>query len=158
MLRAAPYDATGAGQFAVASTGNLAWVRGPLVAYSDRVLVSVDRHGQVSRLAAPVKSYGLAVRLGPGGRQLAVSVQSLSAVSLWTQDLARGTLTPLVQSGEAEFPVWTPDGQRLVFGWLKDGRLSLAWHNAPTGPRRRRSWRRGASRPRRGPPTAAISP
>ena len=78
MLRAAPYDATGAGQFAVASTGNLAWVRGPLVAYSDRVLVSVDRHGQVSRLAAPVKSYGLAVRLGPGGRQLAVSVQSLS--------------------------------------------------------------------------------
>ena len=124
------YDATGAGQFAVASTGNLAWVRGPLVAYSDRVLVSVDRHGQVSRLAAPVKSYGLAVRLGPGGRQLAVSVQSLSAVSLWTQDLARGTLTPLVQSGEAEFPVWTPDGQRLVFGWLKDGRLSLAWQRA----------------------------
>ncbi len=32
----------------------------------------------VTTVAAPVKSYGLAVRLGPGGRQLAVSVQSLS--------------------------------------------------------------------------------
>ena len=124
------YDVTGAGQLAIAPTGTLAWVRGPVVPYPDGVLVSVDRHGQVSPLAAPVKSYGPSVRLAPGGRQLAVSVWSLSEISLWTHDLARGTLTPLAQGGEAESPVWTPDGQRLVFSWLKDGRLSLAWQRA----------------------------
>jgi Tol biopolymer transport system component len=123
-------DVAGAGQFAIASTGTLAWVRGPLVRYPDRVLVAMDRHGHVSPLAEPVKSYAGIVRLAPGGRQLALTVRSLGEVSLWTYDLDRGTLTPLAQGGEVNSPIWTPDGQRLVFSWLKDGRWSLAWQRA----------------------------
>jgi hypothetical protein len=40
------HDVTGAGQFAVAATGTLAWVPGPVVPYADLTLVTVDRRGQ----------------------------------------------------------------------------------------------------------------
>jgi len=124
------FDVTGAGQFAIMSTGTLAWVRGPVVPYPGRVLVAVDRHGQVSPLAAPQKSYGATVRLAPGGRQVAVTIQSLTELRLWLYDLGRGTLTPLARGVEAGSFIWTPDGQRLVFDWLKDGRSSLGWQRA----------------------------
>jgi serine/threonine protein kinase len=123
-------DITGAGQFAIAPTGTLAWVRSPLVPYRDRILVSVDRRGHVTPLAAPVRSYSPKIRLAPGGRQFTVAVRSLSEVSVWTGDLARGTLAPVARGGEAYAPIWTPDGERLVFGWVKNGRRSLAWQRA----------------------------
>jgi serine/threonine-protein kinase len=62
---------------------------------------------------------------------LAVAIRDLSEVSLWIYDLARGTLNALPRDGgEAYLQAWMPDGQRLVFSWLKDGRPSLAWQRA----------------------------
>jgi len=119
-------DVTGAGQFAVAATGTLAWVPGPVVPYADLALVTVDRRGQVTRLPAPVRSYGASVRLSPDGRQLVVLVYTLTERGVWVYDLSRGTLTPLTLGSEAYGPKWFPDGQHIVFGWLKDGRRSLA--------------------------------
>ena len=124
------YDVTGAGQFAIAPAGTLAWLRGPVVPYREGALVTVDRHGKVSPVAGPSKSYTPWVRLAPHGRQAAVCIMSLSDLSLWTQDLDRTTLTPLALGGEAEWPIWTPDGQRLAFWWNRDGRWSLAWQRA----------------------------
>ena len=125
-------DLTGAGQFAIAPTGTLAWVRGPVVPYLNEMLVSVDRHGAVSPLGAPKKSYVMGMRLAPDRRQVAVAVRDLDEVSLWTYDLVRGAATPLPipRGGEAYLHVWHPDGLRLAFQWLKDGRSSLALQRA----------------------------
>jgi len=119
-------DISTAGQFAVSSTGSLAWLAGtpPLLRMS--ALVAVDRHGHVLPLNAPVKSYGYRVRLSPDGRQLVVNVQGAHDISLWTYDLVRSTLTPVFQDGEATGPVWTPDGQYLTFWWNSQGRRSAA--------------------------------
>jgi len=119
-------DTTGAGQFAVAATGTLAWLPGPVTPYEASALVMVDRNGQVSPLPAPVRSYGPALRVSSDGRRLAVMIQTLTEAGLWLYDLGRGTLTPLTGDGECFYPVWSPDGQRLAFNWLKDGRRSLA--------------------------------
>jgi serine/threonine-protein kinase len=62
---------TGAGQFAIAANGALAWVPGAVVPYPGARLVTVDRRGQVSPLPAPVRSYGPAARVSPDGRRLA---------------------------------------------------------------------------------------
>ena len=128
---------TGAGQFAVSATGTLAWVPQPVVPYPERNLVTVDRRGRVTALSGPARSYGPALRLSPDGRRLAVTVRDLTEVGLWLYDLTRGTLTRLNRDGESEWPVWAPDGQDLMFTWLKDGRWSLAAQSVdqPAAPR-----------------------
>ena len=126
-------NVTGAGQFAVAATGTLAWVAGPVAPYPDKAPATVDRHGQVARIpAAPVRSYGPAVRLSPDGRQLVMVIFTLTERAVWVYDLGRETLTPLplTLGSEAYGPKWFPDGQRVAFGWLKDGRRSLAVQSA----------------------------
>jgi dipeptidyl aminopeptidase/acylaminoacyl peptidase len=120
-------DVTGAGQFAIAATGTLAWLPGAVAPYPDTALVTVDRRGHISPLPAPVRSYAAGVRLSPDGRRLAVLIFSLTERGLWLYDVSRGTLTPLSRSGEAHAPLWSPDGQRLLFRWLfADGRRALA--------------------------------
>ena len=119
-----------AGQFAVASTGSLAWLAGSVAPPEARALVAVDRQGRVTPLNAPVNSYGIRVRLAPEGGELLLNVLGRHDTALWTYDLVRGTLTQVFRDGEATHPVWTPDGQHLVFWWNKDGRRSLAWRRA----------------------------
>ena len=121
---------TGAGQFAVAPTGALAWVASPVVPYPDSRLVTVDRHGRVTPLAAPVRSYTENVRVSPEGRRLAVGVQTLSEVGLWVSDLDRGNLSPLNRDGEVNWLIWTPDGLSVLYDWLSNGRFSLAAQRA----------------------------
>ncbi len=118
-------DATGAGQYAFASTGTLAWLPGPATPVLPRELVTVDRGGHVSPLPAPVREYDDEVRLSPDGRWLAVTIRTLTEDAPWLYDLGRGTLTPLARGGEAYAPVWSPDGQRLMFSWLEGGQRSL---------------------------------
>jgi eukaryotic-like serine/threonine-protein kinase len=131
-------DVTGAGQYAVSPLGTLAWVPSSVLPYPDKTLVTLDRHGQVEPLSLPAKSYGSPVRLSPDGRRLAAVVMSLTGVEVWVYDLSRGTPTVLGRGGEAFWPVWTPDGSRLVFRWLADGRPSLAVQLADgTGPPQR---------------------
>jgi len=55
-----------------------------------------------------------------------MTMNTLTERGVWAYDISRGTLTPLARDGEAFGPAWFPDGQRVAFGWLKDGRRSLA--------------------------------
>jgi Tol biopolymer transport system component len=125
---------TGAGQFAVSTTGTLAWLPGAVISYPDAALVTVDRRGQVSTLGAQPRSYDGHVQLSPDGRQLAVTILDLNRQSLWVYDLARTTLAPLVLEGEVMWHVWAPGGQHLVFNWVNGGRR-LGWQRAEAGTR-----------------------
>jgi serine/threonine-protein kinase len=119
-------DVSGAGQFAVAPTGALACIRGPVTPLKEVVPATVDRRGQVAQLPGEPGSYLGAVRLSPDGRRLAVAVRDLTEVGLWFYDLDRELLTPLHRGEEAFWPTWSPDGGRLAFSWRKDGQWSVA--------------------------------
>jgi serine/threonine-protein kinase len=119
-------DIIGAGQFAVASTGTLALIPGPVLLYPDTALVAVDRHGRVQPLPAPPRAYQPYVPVSRDGRWLAVTIQDLTEAGLWLYDRNGDKLTSLSRDGEQTLPIWAPDGKQLAFGWLKDGRRSLA--------------------------------
>ena len=119
-------NVTGAGQFAIAPTGTLAWIQGPITPYPDSALVTVDRQGRITVLPLPVRSYTPFVSCSSDGRQLAASIYGLTEVGLWLSDLDRGTLTLVNREGEARYVKWSPREGRLMFSWLKDGRESLA--------------------------------
>jgi eukaryotic-like serine/threonine-protein kinase len=120
----------GAGDFSVATDGTLVYVdtEGSL-ATNARTLVWVDRAGKEEIVAAPPRPY-LQPRISPDGTRVAFWIND-PANDLWIWDLRRGTLAPLtLDPGEEQHPVWTPDGQRIIFSSSRGGERNLWWQSA----------------------------
>ena len=124
---------TGAGDFAVAADGTLVYVDVPgSLAVNARTLVWVDRTGKEEPIAAPPRAYSHP-RLSPDGTRVALcSIDQEN--DLWIWDLRRATLTRLtLDPGMDWFPVWTPDGRRIIFSSNRSGAFSefnLWWQAA----------------------------
>ena len=119
----------GAGNYAVAADGTLVYVDMPGTAssagFSDRTLVWVDRAAREEPLAAPPRAY-MQPRLSPDGTRIAVYIQDQEQ-DTWMWDLRRATLTRLTFAPGADwFPLWTPDGKRIVFSSSGEG-MGLFW-------------------------------
>ena len=46
---------------------------------------------------------------------------------IWVYDLRTGANGPLTDEGVAFFPIWSPDGRRLLFSWERSLVLNLYW-------------------------------
>ena len=130
----------GAGEFGIARDGTLVYVdvtAGSQAARA-RTLVWVDRTGKEEQIAAPTRSYE-APRVSPDGLQLALAITDEES-DIWIWDLSRASrLRRLTfDPGVDTFPVWTPDGQRIVFGSQSGGPLNIWWKAIDgTGPAER---------------------
>ena len=104
------------GVFAVSEGGLLAYHAG--ASGSGSTLQWIDRQGaRVSELGDPGPYQE--VRLSPDGTTAAVSMidgETSSGQDLWLLDVARGLKDRFTFGGGTAFlPVWSPDGQRIVF-------------------------------------------
>jgi serine/threonine-protein kinase len=125
------------GQFSASATGTLAFVAGPSFSSGKGELLWVERDGTET----PIKEVGIArgARLSPDGRRIAYQFRDESVAgampSVWVYDLERGTTSRVTFEGEW-WPVWTPDGRRIVFIHSTDQKsYALAWQSADgTGP------------------------
>jgi len=99
----------------IADDGTLAYVRGPgPPVAAQRTLVWVDRQGRETAIAAPPRAY-VYPRISPDGSRVAVYGAD-QMLDVWAWDFVRLTLTRLTfASGLDSYPVWTPDGRRLLF-------------------------------------------
>jgi serine/threonine-protein kinase len=123
----------GAGDFAVAADGTLVYVDAPgSPGANERTLVWVDRTGKEAPLAAPPRAYEHP-RLSPDGTRLALW-RSDQESDIWIWDFRRPNLVRLtLDPGQDNYPVWTPDSQRIIFSSNHDGIQPNLWWQAADG-------------------------
>lgn len=118
----------GAVNVTVSREGTLVYVRAATQG-SDRVMVWVNRKGGEDQVAAPPRPY-IYPRVSPDGTRVAVEVWDQGR-DIWVWDVLRETLTRVTDNpGRDGFPVWTPDGERLVFGSAGNTATNLFWRAA----------------------------
>jgi len=111
--------ATGGGQFVVAGDGTLAYVEAPDAASArSTTLAWVDRQGREEPITAPARPYRQP-RVSPDGTRVALAMSESGTgpdTNIWLWDLARRKLDQLtLTSSGYNYPVWTPEGRRLIF-------------------------------------------
>ncbi len=107
---------TGMGQFAASASGNLIYATGGIHPPHLTTLLRVDRNGKETELNAPKGVYG-GPRVSPDGRRLALfkNGEASRLPDIWVLDLLTGNGTRLTSEGTNIFPLWSPDGRRLLF-------------------------------------------
>jgi len=116
---------TAEGQCSISDSGLLAYVPGGIIPDSENSLVRVDLKGKVLP-AADFKAPFFSPRFSPDGKRIAYCTAGMENF-IWIYDLDRETRSRLTAEGLTSYAVWTPDGKRLAFDWLKTGLSDLYW-------------------------------
>jgi eukaryotic-like serine/threonine-protein kinase len=129
---------TGTAQFSVSSNGSLIYVPATNKA-SQRTLALVDRDGKATPLALPPGSYAHP-RISPNGRQVAFHIfdarteqadERADQANIWIYDLdGKTSMRQLTFIGSNEFPIWSQDGQHVLFQSDREGDLGLFMQRA----------------------------
>jgi Tol biopolymer transport system component len=120
-----------AAQFSFSQSGTLAYLRGTS-AQQDVSIEWLTSDGKFQPLRqTPAAYYNPA--FSPDGKRLAVDVHDGRRSDIWIYDWQRDTFTRLTLGGDGNTnPVWTPDGQRIVYTMRDktDGSYNLYWIKA----------------------------
>ena len=82
---------------------------------SERQLTWYDRQGKALSTIGDPADYQ-AVALSPDGTRVALSKRTLEATNIWLLDLTRDSNTRFTFGSKKDtYPVWSPDGSRIVF-------------------------------------------
>jgi serine/threonine-protein kinase len=115
----------------VSDTGTLAYFAGGDRALGTR-LRWIDRDGSETPLPEPAHPYA-SVALSPDGGRVAVDLFDLATFTgdLWLYELDGDRLTRLTFGGINSSPVWTPDGQRLIYWHSEAGQSNGELRSVP---------------------------
>jgi serine/threonine-protein kinase len=106
---------TGKGQFHISDSGCLVFVPGSIVPNQKNTLVWVDMNGNESPIGSITKAYS-APRLSPDGQKIVYLTRGTDWC-IWAYDIARDIHRQVITERTAFWPIWTPDGNRIVFSW-----------------------------------------
>ncbi|WP_263354717.1 TolB-like translocation protein [Acidicapsa acidisoli] len=106
---------SGIGQFAVSRLGTLVYADGGIYPPYTGSMVRLDRSGAAVDLHFNDVAFGL--RLSPDDRRLVATKRATNSrtVNVELYDLERGTSTPLTSDGASGWPIWSVDGQPVLF-------------------------------------------
>ncbi|MCG6948331.1 MAG: protein kinase [Acidobacteria bacterium] len=107
---------SGAGYFAIAAHGNIAWVAGAVTA-ADVLLTTVDATGATERIPLSPRGF-YQPRFSPDGSRLAFTVgEGYSGVrgDVWVYSFASQGVSRLTFDNNELYPLWTPDGSRIAY-------------------------------------------
>ena len=108
----------GSAQVALSQTGTMAYIPGRDT-FAARPVAWMDRTGTLATLRAePADWYN--AEFAPDGQSIAMDIRDAGQRDIWVHDWSRGTMTRVTsETMNEEFPVWTPDGARLVYRSFK---------------------------------------
>jgi Tol biopolymer transport system component len=112
------------GYFTVSRNGTLMYLSGGTWSAENRI-VSVTRDGEVTPLVSEPGVYSYGVDLSPDGTQLVVTNIVTGNGAIWVHDLTRGTRTVLARGHSSIHPVWSSDGERVLFAAFKGPSFDL---------------------------------
>jgi serine/threonine-protein kinase len=112
---------TGAAHFAVAAPGTLVYLPRRSEQSRARSLVWVDRAGREEPVGIESAPFTRA-SIAPDGARIALAITAAEGRAIWIYARDRGTLTRLTPGSAADTaPIWTPDGERVIFRSERDG-------------------------------------
>jgi len=100
--------------YSLANDGSLAYLAGISVQTSFKKLTWVDRNGKEEPLAAQPNCY-FGPRISPDGTKVAMMIQADEKSDIWILDIVREAMTRLTLDEVSDYPLWSLDGQRVVF-------------------------------------------
>jgi serine/threonine-protein kinase len=111
--------------YSVSDNGTLLYLPGGALK-GDKNLVLLDRRGTMRTISQdPQEFFSLSV--SPNGGQVVVR-RIAGNDDLWIYDLAQGAPRRLTsEPGDEHYPVWTPNGMRIAFGWRVGGTTAIYW-------------------------------
>ncbi len=117
---------SGAANFDLAEDGSLVYLPGSAAGGSaERGLMWVDGAGQEEALPPAPGPY-LSVSLSPDGSRAALGMNAGENLDIWVAELERGSLTRVTTDAAPDTkPLWTPDGEFVVYESLRDGTPAL---------------------------------
>ena len=123
-VAAAP--SSGGAQFSFSETGNLVYVAGG--SGSQKLsLYWMDREGKFQPLLETPGGYSNPA-FSPDGKRLALEIFDGKRRDIWVYGWERDTLARLTfGGGNNGYPVWTPDGQRIVYSSQEKGGVFNLW-------------------------------
>ena len=105
------------GGYGVSPDGTLVFRPGGAL---QRTYVWVDRQHHVEPTGIPPQGF-MYPRISPDGTRIAIVSESAGR-DLWIWDLRQKALTRLTTGpGASSYPVWTPDGRRVIYAGAVDG-------------------------------------
>ena len=120
---------SGFANFSIAANGRLVYASGA-GSVGERSLVWVDREGREEPLAAEPGSY-TTPRVSPDGTRVAVDRRQGNNQDVWVYSIERRTLTRVTTDPAVDsHPLWTLNGERLVFQSAREGARGLFWKAA----------------------------
>jgi serine/threonine-protein kinase len=124
-------DLTGAADFSFSNTGTLVYILGAAsTRASQRDIVFVDRKGGVERLPLQAGPYE-SPRISPDGTRIAFGSDDGKNANIWIYELSGTTsMRQLTIGGRNRFPIWSADGQRVVFQSDREGDFGIFWQRA----------------------------
>jgi serine/threonine protein kinase len=120
-------DASGGMAVSASNVGSLIVRMG--TASRQRQLAWFDRAGaQIGEAFPPDPDTSLNPAISPDDRQVVVSRSVGGNLDLWLQDLTRaGARTKLTTAPTPDlYPIWSPDGRRIAYGWVGAATIDIA--------------------------------